>query len=207
MATPIGHSLMGIACGRLFEIRGESRSWRWFLFAVVAANAADFDFLPGLLVGDINRFHQGVSHSLLAAILFGSLTAVFARPLSESPIRIGMAGGAIYASHLFLDLFNNDVRAPFGLPLLWPFSVHVLSPWPLFWGVKHGVPGDDFQTVLGQLFSWHNIGSLAMETVMLSPFLFLTGRLRRGWTRPRSAEASKGVSQGASVCVEDSKRG
>lgn len=186
MATPLGHSLFGMAFGRIFGRKNETAPWKWYLFAVLASNAADFDFLPGLLVGDINRFHQGASHSFLAAILFGLLTAVFARHFSESPIRIGMAGGTIYASHLFLDLFNNDIRAPFGLPLLWPFEGYFFSPWPLFRGVKHGVPGEDLVTVLGQLFSWYNLVSLVSEAAVLAPLLILSwyfSRNRKGGRR------------------------
>lgn len=193
MATPLGHSLFGMAFGRIFGRKNETAPWKWNLFAILAANAADLDFLPGLLVGDINRFHQGASHSFLAAILFGLLTAVFARHFSGSPIRIGMAGGTIYASHLFLDLFNNDVRAPFGFPLLWPFEGYFLSPWPLFRGVKHGVPGEDLVTVLGQLFSWYNLVSLVSEAAVLAPLLILSWYFSRNRKRGAPLPGGGGI--------------
>ncbi len=150
----------------------------------MAANAADLDFIPGLLIGNINQFHQGASHSLLAAVLFGGIVTLMMRPFCAMAVRIGMVSVGLYASHLFLDFFSRDIRAPFGQPLLWPFSSeHFISPWSIFGGVQHGVPGDDVSTFLAQLFSWHNLGVLGLEVLLLLPILLLV------WIRFKSDEA------------------
>lgn len=176
MATPLGHGLAGIAVGVLGH--GSVPSRRWYLFAAVAGNAADLDLVPGLLSGDVNRFHQLASHSLLAAVLFGAGVALVLRRRHAAALRVGCVASAMYASHLLLDFFTRDARAPFGLPLLWPLSnEHFISPWSLFGGVRHGVPGDGLGTVLGEILSWQNLGQLGLEALVLGPVLLLFWRI------------------------------
>jgi inner membrane protein len=183
LASPVGHSLLGLAIGTILGRSTAMSPWGWYVFCVVAANAPDLDFLPGLLSGDMNRFHQSASHSLVAALIFGAAAALVALAFRRSPVRIGLAGVALYASHLLLDLFIEDKRAPFGIPLLWPFaSEHFAAPWPIFHGVRHGVPGEDLATFLGQVFSWTNVGVVAFEMVILAPLLLLSWYLTRGAT-------------------------
>ena len=154
--------------------------WRWYVFCAVAANAPDLDFFPGLFTGDVNRFHQSASHSLVAALVFGAAAALVALPSSRSFARIGLAGVGLYSSHLLLDLFCEDKGAPFGIPLLWPFSSqHFTAPWSVFEGVKHGVPGEDLSAFMGHVLSWANVGVVALEMVILSPLLLLTWYVTR----------------------------
>lgn len=146
MATPLGHSLLGLTFGRMSGSAIVFRSRRGYFFSILAANAADLDFVPGLLMGDINRFHQEITHTLLASIIFGGMVVLVSRSFCAIPLRMGMASVGLYASHLLLDFFCEDKRAPFGQPLLWPFSLeYFISPWPIFGGVRHGIPGQDFQ--------------------------------------------------------------
>jgi inner membrane protein len=159
--------------------------WKGYVFCVIAANAPDLDFLPGLLTGDINRFHQSAGHSLMAAVLFGAAAALLALRSHYTPVRIGLAGIGLYCSHLLLDLLGEDKRAPFGIPLLWPFSSeHFIVAWPIFRGVRHGVPGEDLAAFVGHVFSWQNLGAMALETGILLPFLvlswYMTGRMKPG---------------------------
>lgn len=180
MATPIGHSLIGLALGRMSRPVSSLKDWQWCLFSVIAANGPDFDFIASFMTGDINRFHQGPSHSLLAAIIFGAIMAFIFRPYGKSPCLIGMVSSGLYSSHLLLDFFCDDKRPPFGIPLFWPlWKEHFMASWPIFRGVKHGDPGDDLYTVLGQIFSWHNVVSLGVEAMVVSPFLFLAYFLRK----------------------------
>ena len=181
MATPIAHSLFGLACVRLGNTHWRAPAWRWYLFAIVAANAPDLDFIPGLLVGDINRFHQGPTHSLTAALLFGVFATLAARWLQSKPLHVGILGTALYSSHLLLDFFCRDGRPPFGQPLLWPFTdTHWIAPQPLFsGGIKHGVPGDSLVVFIQNVFSWHNLGVMAMEAVILLPLLLISWYLTR----------------------------
>ena len=161
-----------------------AHNWPWWALAVFAANGPDLDFLPGLLVGDINRFHQGPSHSLAAAMIFGIIVFLVARSLSGPAMRLAVLGFLAYGSHLLLDFFTQDKRAPFGIPLFWPVSSDsFMSPWQVFGGVKHGVPGDSLETALGYVFSVANVATVAVEVVVLAPVLlaswFISGRLAR----------------------------
>ena len=193
MASPIGHSLAGIALG-VVRGSGQVSPWRWYFFAVFAANAADLDFVPGLFIGDINRFHQGISHSLLATVVFGAVVALAMRPLSRQPLRIGTAGAGFYGSHLLVDLFTLDQRAPYGIPLLWPVSSeHYTAPWPVFGGMTHGIPGDGFIVFLQQVFSSVNLKALGVEVIVLLPLLllawFFSGKKMTAFRRGSTAEA------------------
>jgi len=69
MPSPIGHSLLAFTVAGYDARKGSSRLW-WWLLILTAAVAPDFDFLPGILIGDPNRFHHGPSHSITAALLF-----------------------------------------------------------------------------------------------------------------------------------------
>src|ERR1044071_7547790 len=63
MPSPVGHSLAGLIAYQIApEIDGMARG-RVVALYLLAANAPDLDFLPGLIVGDPNRFHHGISHS------------------------------------------------------------------------------------------------------------------------------------------------
>jgi inner membrane protein len=182
VATPIGHSLFGLACARLAGRRSTAPAWRWYLFAIVAANAPDLDLIPGLLAGDINKFHHGVTHSLTAALAFGVLAALAARWFHVKPLCLAMFGIAMYASHLLMDFFCSDGRPPFGLPLLWPFlEGHWISPYTVFSGVKHGDPGDSFEVFLGDLLSRENWIALGKELLLLPVLLFCWHFTRTGW--------------------------
>lgn len=178
MASPVGHVLIGLALGRVVGPGMALPPRNWLVLAAVAANAPDLDLVPGLFLGDVNRFHQGISHSLLAAAIFGVAMTLLVHPLSSNKIRIGLVGAALYASHLALDFFTGDKRGPFGTPLLWPFSSgHFISPWTPFKGVTHGVPGDTLLTTLVALFSWHNLWVIGLEMLALAPLLLLAWRL------------------------------
>lgn len=172
MASPLGHSLIGAAIGRLSGVEGVRPRWSWYAFAMIAANIPDLDILPGLLIGDINRFHHSTSHSLFAAAAFGLLVALAARYSTRAPMRIGLSAGLLYASHLLLDYFSADGRPPHGIPLLWPFSsAYLIAPVTPLRGVKHGVPGEPLAAVIESFLSPHNIGVVAIETLLLLPVL------------------------------------
>lgn len=170
MATPLGHGLIGLAMAGAGQPRSGPSPAAWSLFATVAACAPDFDFLPGLLVGDPNRYHQLGSHSLLAVALFAILAGVFARRWPGQALRMALWSGAFYASHLVLDMLTYDGRAPYGLPLWWPVStVHYIAPFTPLIGVRHGVPGDDLATVFANIFSTHNLTVLGTELLVVGP--------------------------------------
>ncbi|MFN2432655.1 MAG: metal-dependent hydrolase [Gemmatimonadota bacterium] len=180
MATPIGHSLAGAAV-YAFSGRPVRPPRRDLLVAcVILANAPDLDFLPGLLAGDPGRYHQGVTHSLVAAPAAAAIGAAFLAWRGVS-LRTGFVLLAFaYVSHLALDFFGgSDSNPPFGVPLLWPFSdVRLASPVPLVMGVRHEVEGSSLNWLLS-LFNLFNLVSIALEVALTAPLIWLGVRLRR----------------------------
>ncbi|MDP6139718.1 MAG: metal-dependent hydrolase [Arenicellales bacterium] len=154
--------------------RPANRCSRWWLLLVVLAGcAADLDFLPGLLFNDPNRFHHGPSHSLLAAVLFGAGVSALGQAL-PLPRGSGRLAALIYASHLLGDWLAADDGAPFGIPLLWPFSMeYFISPVTVFSNFHHGTAGAGLTAVLANIFSMHNLAAVALEVALLLPLLVL----------------------------------
>lgn len=187
VATPVGHGLAGVAVagamGSAPWARHRLSRFVWFAVAVVSANAADLDFLPGLVVGDPVLFHHGLSHSLLFVGLWSGLAWLMARRTDFSPNRIAALAGASYATHLLLDAATADGRAPVGIPLLAPFSDrHTAFSWTPFRGIVHGNPGDSAATVLDNVLSLQNAWTVAIETFYLIPLAvacWILGRLLR----------------------------
>ena len=93
--------------------------------AVVLANAADLDFLPGVLLGRPAEFHRGISHTVLAAVVVAAGAALAVRSAGRPrPVwrRAGWWAGAVYGSHLLLDFFTTNVVPPHGARFLWPLT-------------------------------------------------------------------------------------
>jgi inner membrane protein len=145
------------------------------MFASFAGCAPDLDFVPGLLAGDMNLYHQGASHSIVAALLFGVFTLFVVRWLHSSAIQVYVSGTLAYASHLLLDFFCYDGRPPYGQPLLWPFvEGHWIASEPVFSGIRHGVPGDSFVEVMADIFSYPNMMAIGLEAAIIIPVLLVT---------------------------------
>lgn len=166
MPSPIGHSIMGYTLYRAFAPELPRRQWSVLGLCLFAANAADLDFLPGLLVGELGRFHHGPSHSLLAALLFGMLAAMVF-PLQRA---FGFTLGFLnYLSHVVLDFLIDDPSWPYGVPLFWPFSAEYhMSPVRVFHQFDYAAAdGSLFVTLL----SIDNFLAITNEIVVLLPFL------------------------------------
>jgi len=187
MSTPLGHSLLGLIAGQLVTPAPNQPHRHWLLFCVIAGNAADLDFLPGLLTGDLNRYHHQASHSIVAALLAGVLVWRLLAGRSDQASRAGLMTTLAYGSHLLADYVTADYRPPLGIPLFWPFSPdYFLSPYILLDGVKHGVPGDSSLTSLLQALSWHNLQLLLLEAVFFLPPLLLLS-----WWRKRNCNCAQ----------------
>jgi membrane-bound metal-dependent hydrolase YbcI (DUF457 family) len=138
MASPVAHTLLGFTLFNLWPFRSRGLQIRpWVLYGLVAAAslAPDLDFIPGLFLGDPNRFHQTVSHSLsmafALALVFGAILRL--RYTGSSWLKWSGLLLALIGSHLLLDFFTEDYRPPIGFPLFWPFSeTPRTSPLPIF---------------------------------------------------------------------------
>jgi inner membrane protein len=169
--SPVGHSLGVLALIGFLRQDGRALSRRTLATALavisVAAIAPDFDFIPGILIGDNNRFHHGPSHSFAAAILAGLACWLVARASRFAmPVRLGVLTGASYASHILLDMLTTDGLAPYGVPVFWPWSVDRLSfPIHIFVDIKRA-PG--VQNFFVSLLVPHNAWALAREAAIVA---------------------------------------
>jgi inner membrane protein len=176
MATPVGHSLAGYFVFRLSEETQGPDKVRWLLLYICLANAPDLDFLPGVLVGRPGLYHQGISHSLGFALVVSLAVAGVCRLWGKSFAAIFALSFTAYVSHIVIDFLGSDTRPPYGIPLLWPISAeHFISPVPIFWGVHHAGPmAGSMLKWLGTLFHPYNVGAIALEVVLLLPFILLS---------------------------------
>jgi inner membrane protein len=187
--SPVAHSLAGLAIARV----AHSHQWisgRWLGIGLVllAANAADLDFLPGLLLhGRPDWFHHGPTHSLLAAALVALASGAIALAAGASAIRVGAIFGIAYLSHIALDFMTVAVTDTSDMPLLWPFSYRLFSP-PLeiFLPIRHISRRTTF---FGGLFSWANVVAIGREFLVMGGLwvVWLGARALRSRTASRSS--------------------
>jgi len=182
MASPFGHSLAGYAVYCFCPSAEESDRIGMILLCIVMANAADLDFLPGILVGQPAVYHQGITHSVGFALLASvGAAGIFCRRRKWFSA-IWNVCFLSYLSHLILDLLAPDGRPPFGLPLLWPISGwHFISPVQVFLGV-HRADTTSASTLewVKSMIHLDNLGVLALEVVVLAPFVLFGEGYRRG---------------------------
>jgi membrane-bound metal-dependent hydrolase YbcI (DUF457 family) len=90
---------------------------------LLASVIPDFDFLPGILMGEPGAFHHGISHSVGFAFLFGTLVFFFLRHFSDGGIAGCAAMMAVfaYSFHVVLDAVSVNEGAK-SVPLLWPLT-------------------------------------------------------------------------------------
>lgn len=166
MATPIGHSLAG---GIVFQqFRHKPYRWKLLFLTVFAANAADLDFLPGIVIGKPSLYHHGPSHSIFAALVFGFLIAlIFRITIKENLLKLFIISAGAYATHLILDYFTIDTRLPYGMPLFWPFlNKYFYSPILIFLDVQRG---GSLSTFVPEFLVKHNLLAIAREIAILLP--------------------------------------
>ena len=175
MPSPVGHTLIGAAlCAAWLLPRGPAREWpsriaarrgTW-LAGLALANAPDLDYLPGILAGEINRFHHNATHSagwvlLTAAGLW--LVWHAAKPAAAGRREFAFLL-SLLASHLAADWLTADHSPPVGIPLLWPcLDTYVLSPITVFLHLEKATWADMLQ--------WHNVRAVLREMAIGLPLL------------------------------------
>jgi len=173
MATPIGHGLIATGLSLLIFRGGRANNLKILALLVFAANVPDLDFLPGLISGDLNRYHQGITHSIFGLTVFLLVCAVFVHGMKASRdwlIWLGLA----YGSHLVIDYFGTDNRMPVGMPLFWPVSSDFYkSSLDLLPGVRHGGNGADWTEFVTDLLSWANLQAIGVEFLVSLPVLIM----------------------------------
>ena len=197
MPLPVAHSLLGATICVAADRDGAGVSPGRLATAVVLANAADLDYLPGMLIGDPHRFHRMASHSLTFAVLVGIAAAIAVRSgvVRDWPLRPGLPRGAlgtgliataVWMSHPVLDLFNGDYSEPTGVLLFWPFLEVWVASTPFFMNVDKVAGAATPWAFAWSLVTWHNVKTAALEFAVLGPVLAATVWWRR---RGRSERA------------------
>ena len=171
MPTPIGHSLAGLLLSKTKIFVPSRSTYKSLAVAMILANLADADFVPGLLSGNPNRFHHGLTHSVGASLIVGFLFAGYffcCQRRFLAPFIFATAG---YFSHVVFDFFAVDTSMPRGIPALWPFSSeYFISPIAVFSDVRRSVSmGTFFQS----LFVAHNGWTVCREILILAPMLLI----------------------------------
>jgi hypothetical protein len=119
MPSPVAHILSGLAV-YVAGTRPDSRSRFIGGVTLLGSIVPDFDFLPGILIGDMGAFHHGISHSLVFSALFGALVFLVAAHIDRTiALRASLLSGIAYAVHVMLD-FVGVYGNSRGVPLLWP---------------------------------------------------------------------------------------
>ena len=172
MPSTVGHSLIGLTLGTAFLVpRGRLADWRTVLrenrgalwAVIIAANACDFDYVPGLLVGAPNLLHRWLGHSGLWAALAGlTVWLIWRRSAPQLPRWALPVLLTAALSHVLADYSDADTRPPFGILALWPFyDGFVIAAHPLFLSLE--------KSSLAAVFSWHNVRAVAHELLVTLP--------------------------------------
>lgn len=181
MAGPIAHTFAAYATlitakPHLVETRRKNLiAWGT---AFVFGNLADTDFVVASFTSNPVLQHHFFSHSIPFAFLI-ALLCIAGLKLLRYPhaVKDGMLLGLLYGSHLLLDYFTDDGSAPFGIPLLWPFTRHHFwAPFILFYATHRGG--------WKELLSRHNVIGLVIEVALLLPVVGLA-RFRAKYTTRR----------------------
>lgn len=156
---------MGLVIYRATTRRDQPQPWWLMGLYVFAANAPDLDFLPGLLVGNISRFHHGPSHSIGVAIAVAAIASVFF-PRKTFAFLVTFS---LYFSHVLLDYLVWDLPPSRGVPLFWPFSTeYYMTPFAVFPSFYYAGKRSEF---VRSVFSLHNLWTVVVEFVILAPVL------------------------------------
>lgn len=203
MPLPIAHSLAGVAVYKGLDADGTLVTWPRLVLAVVIANAPDLDMVPGILLGEPNRYHHvGFSHSAVAAVVIALVVGMAA---AAAGVRWPVAGrrwsaiggtalmvALLLLSHVVLDAFTEDFRLPYGVPMFWPLSGVAVQIHPWFPYVeKLGGGGGPLQFV-ASLLNVHNLYAVAWEVLTLAPVVALAV-----WWRRRRADNRNSVDEPA----------
>jgi membrane-bound metal-dependent hydrolase YbcI (DUF457 family) len=179
--SPLGHEIAGIliydVMGKLLDIKKRAKI---LFLCLLMALLPDFDFIFGILEGEPNKYHHGLSHSVFVGLLVSILFAALFFYQDKLWVFIVLFF-SVYVSHLVLDLLSLDRSFPYGLKFLWPLTNEFyISPKYIFSDIIRGKRNTDFFQNL--IFNKHNYLAVAREIIILSPPLIVV-RLYSRWRR------------------------
>jgi membrane-bound metal-dependent hydrolase YbcI (DUF457 family) len=138
MPSPLAHLAAGFGLNALLRRMPSHHTAdrRKFLVLVLTFSILpDLDAIPGWIFGDMGKYHNGWSHSLI----FGLVTCLLATPFLSfwmsklSATRCFLVSLSCYSLHVMMDAFTHGR----GVMLLWPFTEKRFQfPYPPFRGVE-----------------------------------------------------------------------
>jgi len=190
MPLPVAHSLMGYAIAEATNVRLSEKKWINISIFAALANLPDFDYLPGFLLGQPNRFHHLWVHSLGFALLIGLLGSLILWQRRRKGVLQEITDGqawqfwpgclaisAAVFSHCVLDLLTEDTSLPYGMLLLWPFELSFYDvSWSLFPSTHKS---NESATFLTSVLQWYNIKLALREFLIMAPIVGLIKIIRR----------------------------
>jgi membrane-bound metal-dependent hydrolase YbcI (DUF457 family) len=141
LPSPLAHSAAGYLIYYFARDRKPNKyptrrtSLKLLLITIGLSLLPDIDFVPGLLIGDVGRFHNQWSHSFVSGLVVALLIAgvFYWRQRAEFWFWF-LISLVSYNLHVIMDYFTLGGR---GVMLWWPFSTtRYESPLFLFWGVR-----------------------------------------------------------------------
>ena len=178
MPSPVAHSLAGYLIYSAVPKHVSHVELGKLLLYCLCTLLPDLDFIPGFLLGNPNKYHHGLSHSLGFATAFAllvSFTFYFFR--SRSFLSGFMIFFSLYFSHVILDIFSQDTTSPYGVPALWPLTnTYYISPVPIFLDIQKDSVSETFIT---SLLTFHNLLAMVVEVVVFLPLLAFMSYIRR----------------------------
>lgn len=184
MPTPVGHSIIGLGVALALSpgrrLRDVWRDRATLTLVIVLANLADVDLLLGLVAfGEPHRFHGGITHGMLFAVIVACAAALLPG-LDRTVWQRFVLGLALLLSHPVADALQSPrglgLGVGPGVELFAPLS-HARFSWPVI--LLLGVRTRTWEQVL----SWHNARVVAVELLGLLPLLFLVDWLKGRWAR------------------------
>ena len=176
MPSPVGHTLIGLSLLALWRFRLAKVSY-WFVGVVVLANFPDIDFLPGLWVGEFNRYHHMATHSLgfiLLVTFLCWLSARFIRPFTKGELLLIISS---LGSHLVADYLCADGKEPFGIMAAWPLSsTYYISSRTVFWPLQ--------KANLTEVFQWYNVQAVGVEILLTLPLVIICYMIGKRFREP-----------------------
>lgn len=171
MATPIGHSLVGVTIYLLYKKKDTSTMWFSLLYCIIVSNLPDIDFIcltnTGIKFSGI--YHHQVTHSITFIFILSLVAYVF------MGVKWGIITGVCLFLHNLLDYFTFDNLPPVGIMFLYPFSKeYFISPISFWFGNEHRTLGDTISIL--------SLISMGYDLITLGLFL-LIGLVVRRWRK------------------------
>lgn len=170
--SPIGHSLTGMTFYCLASRQGILKKNIGALLLVgIISNLPDLDFIPGLLLGTLNIFHNLFTHSLFFA-LFVTLLFIPFKNLQKTCELNPWTVFMLISLHLVIDSFCGPqlgFHETYGVAFFYPLHKNWISmPFTIFPGIKH----KDLSSIL----TLYNLRTVSVELAVGTVSLVLAHR-------------------------------